>query len=73
MGPDGGGVGLLYIGKLLCTVLGAGAGAESPSGGACGSSRRGELRGRVGLSRSLQRCVAGDPNRPAERGVVAAS
>ena len=28
MGSDGGGVGLLYIGKLLCTALGAGAGAE---------------------------------------------
>ena len=27
MGSDGGGVGLLYIGKLLCTVLSAGAGA----------------------------------------------
>ena len=40
----------------------------APSGEACGSSRRGELRGRVGLSRSLQRCVgvAGDHNRPAE-------
>jgi hypothetical protein len=36
-------------------VLGAGAGA--PSGEACGSSWRGELRGRVGLSRSLQRSV----------------
>ncbi|KAI0276814.1 hypothetical protein BGY98DRAFT_983960, partial [Russula aff. rugulosa BPL654] len=30
---------------------------EAPSGEACGSSRRGELRGRVGLSRTLQRSV----------------
>ena len=45
----------------------------APSGEACGSSRRAELRGRVGLSRSLQRCVAVDHNRPAERGIVVAA
>ena len=30
---------------------------EVPTGEACGSSRRGERRGRVGLSRTLQRSV----------------
>jgi hypothetical protein len=37
----------------------------APSGEACGSSWRGELRGRVGLSRSLQRSVHWWSNRPA--------
>jgi hypothetical protein len=45
----------------------------APSGEACGSSRRGELRGQVGLSRSLQRSVNWWHNRPAGRESGAAS
>jgi hypothetical protein len=72
MGLDDGGDGLPYIGKLLCTVLGAGAGVERRR-----AKPVGEVSCAGGLGsfclRSLQRCVAGDHNRPAERGVVAAS
>ena len=73
MGLDVGGVGQLTLGKLLCTVLGAGAGAERHRAKPVGPAGEVSCDGRVGLSRSLQRCVAGDHNRPAERGVVAAS
>ena len=38
----------------MCWVQGR---REAPSDEVCGSSQRGELRGRVGLSRSLQRSV----------------
>jgi len=50
---------LCYVREGVLCVLGARR-REAPSGEACGSSRRGELRGRPGrvrLSRSLQRSV----------------
>jgi len=41
----------------LCVIAGCRGNRKAPSGEACGSSQRGELRSRVGLTRSLQRSV----------------
>jgi hypothetical protein len=61
---------LLTCGAVNCA--GCRGRREALSGEACGSSRRGELRGRVGISRSLQRSVNWCHNRPAEWGVAGA-
>ena len=42
---------------VMSCVLGSRGRCEAPSGEACGSSRRGELCGQVGLLRTLQRSV----------------